>query len=301
MKNYFNWLIKGMAMGAADIVPGVSGGTLAFILGIYERFLKALTSFNLEALNLARRGRWQTLWRHIDGAFLTCLFAGILLSIASLANMLSYLLEHRPVPLWALFNGLIIAALPYLLKTVKFTPLRMLWLLLGSALAISISFLSPVQSEPQTWMFFSAGFIAICAMILPGISGSFLLLLMGMYAPVVAAVSNLEIGLLMLFASGCVLGLLIFSRLLRALLARFHHAMLAFLSGIVIGALYRIWPWQIEGSPVSIQRYAEQTGGSDIVLALLCFSLGMLIILGLLKLEKALGGAVKGEVKAAQE
>lgn len=287
-------------MGAADIVPGVSGGTLAFILGIYERFLTALTSFNLQALQLLRRGRIQTFWQHIDGAFLCCLFGGILISIASLASIVTYFLEYRPVPLWALFNGLIIAALPWLLKPIQFTLWRSLLLCVGVIVALSISFLAPVQTNPMPWMFFLAGFIAICAMILPGISGSFLLLLMGMYAPIVAAVSNLQLTVLVLFATGCVLGLLVFSRVLTALLKRFHDSMLAILCGVVIGALYRIWPWQLNEQPTSPGAYAEATGQSDMLLALIFFVLGALLIQGLMKLEKILGGSPAKEIETAE-
>ncbi|MCC5880520.1 MAG: DUF368 domain-containing protein [Idiomarina sp.] len=300
MKQYINWMIKGLAMGAADIVPGVSGGTLAFILGIYERFLNALTSFNLQAFHLLRRGRIRSFWHHIDGAFLCCLFGGILISIASLASIVTHFLEHRPVPLWALFNGLIIAALPWLLKPIQFTVWRSLLLCFGVILALSISFLAPVQTEPMPWMFFLAGFIAICAMILPGISGSFLLLLMGMYAPIVAAVSNAQLAVLGLFATGCVLGLLIFSRVLTALLKRFHDGMLAMLCGVVIGALYRIWPWQLDDQPTSPGAYAAANGHTDLLLALVFFVLGALMIQGLMKLETMLGGSPAKEVETAE-
>lgn len=288
-------------MGAADVVPGVSGGTLAFILGIYERFLKALTSFNLEAFNLLRRGRWRTCWQHIDGTFLTFLFSGILLSIASLAGAINYMLEHRPVPLWALFNGLILGALPYLLKPIKFNVLRSIMLVLGVAFGVSISFLTPMQSSPEPWLFFIAGFIAICAMILPGISGSFLLLLMGMYAPVVTAVSDFQWPLLLLFAGGCVVGLLAFSRLLSTLLQRFHDSMLALLSGIVMGALLRIWPWQYESALVSPSRYAELFGDPDLGLAIVGVVLGFAIIRALMHLEQVLGKSPDQELAAAVE
>lgn len=299
MKQYINWMIKGLAMGAADIVPGVSGGTLAFILGIYERFLRALTSVNLQAIHLLRRGQFKALWKHVDGAFLCCLFGGILLSIAALASIVTHFLEHRPVPLWALFNGLIIAALPWLLKPIRFTPWRSVLVCIGVLIALSVSFIAPVQTDPLPWMFFAAGFIAICAMILPGISGSFLLLLMGMYAPIVAAVSEIQLAMLGLFAAGCALGLMIFSRVLTALLKRFHDSMLALLCGIVIGALYRIWPWQLENQPTSPAGYAEVTGNSDLLLACVFFVLGALIIQGLMKLEKLLVGksAVEGNEK----
>lgn len=303
MKQYINWLIKGLAMGAADIVPGVSGGTLAFILGIYDRFLTALTRFNLTALNLVRRGRWGTFWQHVDGTFLLCLFSGILISIATLASAITYLLEHRPVPLWALFNGLILGALPLLLQPIRFTPKRWLLLGFGVLVAVAVSFLTPVQSSPQTWMFLIAGFIAICAMILPGISGSFLLLLMGMYAPVVAAVSDFNLVRLALFATGCIVGLLVFSRILSALLQRFHDAMLALLCGVVIGALLRIWPWQHQSAGatewLTPGEYADIYGSSDMLLALGCVGLGIALIMLLMRVEKLLGAKPSDEVKVA--
>lgn len=286
MKQYINWMIKGLAMGAADVVPGVSGGTLAYILGIYERLLSALSAFNMRAIQLLCQRRLKAFWKHIDGTFLCCLFVGILISIASLANIVTYYLEHRPVPLWALFNGFIIAALPLLLKPIEFNFKRYLLLIVGVLFALSISFLTPVHTDPMPWMYVAAGFIAICAMILPGISGSFLLLLMGMYAPVVGAVSDAQIGTLALFAIGCASGLLFFSRLLHHLLQRFHESMLALLSGIVIGALYRIWPWQINDSPTSPAAYANAFGSSDMFLAWVFFVIGCLLIYALIKLEQ---------------
>ncbi len=286
MKNYLQWLIKGLAMGTADIVPGVSGGTLAFILGIYERLLKALTSFNVTAIRLLFRGKMKALWQHIDGPFLLCLFGGILFAIFSLANLIVYLLEFHPVPLWAFFNGLIIASLPLLVRNIQWNLLRGILFVLGAIFAMLITTLTPMQTNPSAWLFFIAGFIAICAMILPGISGSFLLLIMGMYAPMTAAVSELQFGVLILFALGCVTGLMIFSRVLTFALKRAHDAMLALLSGIVLGALFRIWPWQIENQLVSPTAYGEYFGASQLGYAVLAFIIGALVIRGLLQLEK---------------
>lgn len=286
MKNYLQWVIKGLAMGTADIVPGVSGGTLAFILGIYERLLKALTSFNVAAIRLLFRGQIKALWQHIDGAFLLCLFGGILFAIFSLANLIVYLLEFHPVPLWAFFNGLIIASLPLLVRNIQWNVLRGILFVLGAVFAMLITTLTPMQTNPSAWLFFIAGFIAICAMILPGISGSFLLLIMGMYAPMTTAVSGLQFDVLILFALGCVTGLMIFARVLTFALKRAHDAMLALLSGIVLGALFRIWPWQIENQLVSPTAYSENFGSSQLGYAVLAFIIGALVIRGLLQLEK---------------
>lgn len=283
---YLQWLIKGMAMGAADVVPGVSGGTLAFILGIYERLLAAISAFNLQALQLLRRGHIRMLWQHIDGTFLVCLFGGILLSIFSLAGIISYLLENRPIPLWALFNGLIITALPFLFRSVKWSLPRIVLFLFGVAFAVCISMLTPRELNPTAWMFFAAGAIAICAMILPGISGSFILLMSGMYAPVLLAVSELQITFLLLFATGCAIGLLSFSRFLNWLLEHYHQPSLAMLIGIVVGALYRIWPWQTQQQLYLPWQYAAEIGPADGIVALLSAIAGVVIMLLLLNLDK---------------
>ncbi|WP_445426279.1 DUF368 domain-containing protein [Alishewanella sp. HL-SH06] len=286
---YLQWLIKGLAMGAADVVPGVSGGTLAFILGIYERLLGAISAINIQAFQLLLKGRFQQLWRHIDGTFVLCLFAGIFLSIFSLASLISWLLEHRPVPLWAFFNGLILTALPFLLRSVKWSLSRALLASLGIVLAVFVGMLSPVDLQPSSWMFFVAGAVAICAMILPGISGSFILLISGMYAPVILAIRELHFSVLALFASGCVLGLLSFSHVLKWLLQRYHDATLALLTGVVVGAMYRLWPWQAGEFMYSPSRYAIAFGQNDLLLALLCFTSAVFVMLALLNLEKWLG------------
>lgn len=286
MKQYWKLFIKGAAMGAADVVPGVSGGTLAFILGVYERLLNALAAFNIHAIKLVLRGKFKQAWLHIDGTFLLCLFSGILISVFSLTNGISYMLEHQPVPLWAFFNGLILASLPILIANVHWTWQRGGLFIVGIISATLITLLTPMQTAPTPWMFFGAGFIAICAMILPGISGSFLLLIMGMYVPVTSAVSHLEINLLLLFALGCFTGLMAFSRLLKWALKRAHNAMLAFLSGIVLGALYRIWPWQLNDQLVSPTSYAETFGSAQLLIAAVAFALGVGALLLLRLLER---------------
>jgi putative membrane protein len=283
---YLQWLIKGLAMGAADVVPGVSGGTLAFILGIYERLLAAISHCDLTALQLLSRGRITAFWQHIDGTFLCCLFSGILLSIFSLAGLISYMLEFRPIPLWALFFALIVTALPHLWRCVSWTPLRLVLCATGMVLAVLVGMLTPRELEPQSWMFFAAGAIAICAMILPGISGSFILLMSGMYAPVLLAVTQLQLGVLSLFMLGCIVGLLGFSRLLNWLLHHYHDASLALLIGVVIGALYRIWPWQLDQQLYLPWQYARQTGSADTVFAIGSAILGGVLMLLLLNMER---------------
>jgi putative membrane protein len=291
MKNYLQWMIKGLAMGAADVVPGVSGGTLAFILGIYSRLLGAISSVNITAARLLLRGRFKTLWQYIDGTFLLCLFSGILLSIFSLANGIGYLLEHRPVPLWAFFNGLILASLPILLRSVNWSAKRALLCGCGILFAVAIGMLAPVQFEPAPYMFFLAGAIAICAMILPGISGSFILLILGMYGPVMLAVTEMQLGVIALFASGCLIGLLSFSRLLNWLLKHYHDETLALLIGVVIGALYRIWPWQHNQQMISPWHYQQQVGNNDLLLAVGALIAGVIMITLLMNLGRLFNNA----------
>ena len=280
------------------MVPGVSGGTLAFILGVYERLLAAISNCNLTALKLLSRLQLAAFWRHIDGTFLLCLFGGVLVSIFSLAGILTYMLEYRPIPLWALFCALILTALPPLLRSVRWSLWRLLLCGVGIAFALIIGMLTPRQLEPQSWMFFVAGAIAICAMILPGISGSFILLMSGMYAPVLAAVTGLQLNVLALFLLGCIVGLLSFSRLLNWLLRHYHDASLALLIGVVLGAFYRIWPWQLEQQLYLPWQYAAQTGDADSLMALLFALGGALIMLALLHMEKWLKPATPADAVA---
>lgn len=273
-------------MGAADVVPGVSGGTLAFILGIYERLLAAISNCNLVALRLVGRGRIQAAWQHIDGTFLLCLFGGVLLSIFSLAGVISYLMQHRPIPLWALFCALIITALPHLCASLRWSTKRLVLCVIGVTFAVMVGMLTPRELEPELWMFFIAGAVAICAMILPGISGSFILLMSGMYAPVLLAVTEFQLAILSLFMLGCIVGLLSFSRLLNWLLRHYHDNSLALLIGVVIGALYRIWPWQAQQQLYLPWNYASQVGPADIMLATLAALGGIILMLLLLNMEK---------------
>ncbi|MDP5143972.1 DUF368 domain-containing protein [Rheinheimera baltica] len=283
---YLQWIIKGLAMGAADVVPGVSGGTLAFILGIYQRLLGAISQCNLTALQLLLRGQIKALWQHVDGTFLLCLFSGIIVSIFSLAGVISHVLSSRPIPLWALFCALILAALPHLCRSLNWTPWRLILAALGIVFSVLVGMLTPREFEPQSWMFFVAGAIAICAMILPGISGAFILLMSGMYAPVLLAVNELQLGVLALFVLGCIVGLLSFSRVLNWMLQHYHDASLALLIGVVIGALYRIWPWQQQQQLYWPWQYAEQVGQADMLLALVCAVFGAALMMLLLNMER---------------
>ena len=246
--------LRGMMMGAADIVPGVSGGTIAFITGIYDTLLGSIRAVDLVFLRklvaLDIRGAWE----HVNGGFLLALLLGIATSIFSLARLISWVLENHPVPLWAFFFGLILASALVLLRQVEtWTAPRLLCLLAGMAVALTIA-LSPMMSlDVGLAGVFLSGFLAICAMILPGISGSFILVLLGMYGTVLVAVKTLDLLFLGVFAVGAVAGLLCFSRLLYWLLHRFHQATMALLTGFLFGSLAVVWPWKrvlawVEGS-----------------------------------------------------
>ncbi len=243
--NYFTTFLKGVAMGAADVVPGVSGGTIAFITGIYDTLLESIRRVNPSLLGIWKRDGFKAAFNHINGLFLISLFGGIFISTATLAKLISWVLVTHPIPLWSFFFGLILVSVFHMLKQVEQRTLsRFIFLLLGVAFAYSITVLKPLHMEPTSLNVLLAGSIAICAMILPGISGSFILLLIGMYTPVLGAVKSFDISILALFLSGCVAGLLTFSHLLSWLLRRFRDFTLVFLTGLMLGTLPKIWPWK---------------------------------------------------------
>ena len=235
-------------MGAADIVPGVSGGTIALITGIYERLLAAIVSADSDALFMALSGRWNALWNRIDGGFLSILLLGILTAIFSMASGIHWLLTHYPQPLWSFFSGLILVSSVLLIRDeVTFDSIDCLaGFTFGVCIAVGAVLMPPVSFLAGLPGLFFAGAIAICAMILPGISGSFLLVLMGMYEQVLSAVKTLQVTELSVLAAGCVTGLLLFARLLQHCLQRYRALAMAFLSGVLMGSLVAVWPWRQE-------------------------------------------------------
>ncbi|MGH1441722.1 MAG: DUF368 domain-containing protein, partial [Cellvibrionaceae bacterium] len=252
------WLFfKGIAMGAADVVPGVSGGTIAFITGIYTRLLNALKSLTPMALSILLKEGFSAFWKAIDGQFLLILFSGVLLSILSLANVISYALEYQPILIWSFFFGLVLASIVYLFRQMSQWRLHeYIAITAGSVLALLIVSLRPAQLPGDWWMLMFAGAIAICAMILPGISGSFILLLMGMYKVFIEALQTLNIMLLLSFVLGCIVGLLGFSHLLSWLLTRYESVMYALLTGFLIGSLKVLWPWK-EVLETTVDRHGD--------------------------------------------
>jgi len=235
---------KGIAMGAADVVPGVSGGTVAFITGIYDELLRSIASVPA-AVMLFLRGRIVEAWKAANATFLLVLLLGIMTSVISLARLITYLLVEHPIPVWSFFFGLILVSTHLVVREIqRWNWSRVLNLLLVAAFAYWITVASPLQWGHDPLSLFFAGAIAICAMILPGISGSFILVLMGLYSYVLTAVKGLDLMVLLVFASGCVVGLVSFAGILRWLLTHWRDLTLAFLTGLMIGSLNKIWPWK---------------------------------------------------------
>lgn len=297
MKNALLLYAKGIAMGAADVVPGVSGGTVAFITGIYDELLRSIAAIPNAALVLLR-GRIAEAWKIANASFLLTLFAGILTSVFSLARLITYLLEHHHIPVWSFFFGLILVSVHLVAREIQRRNLsRLLSLALGVAFAYWITVAAPMQWSDSEISLFFAGAIAICAMILPGISGSFILVLLGLYPVVLGAVKAMDVGILLSFAAGALLGLLSFARLLSWVLRRWRDLTLAFLTGLMLGSLNKVWPWKEtltwrtdshgESVPLLQQNllpgsYGELTGQDpQLLLALVVAGAGIALVLGL--------------------
>ena len=262
--SYIGIAVKGACMGAADVIPGVSGGTIAFIMGIYDRFVGAIAAINAEALKLLLRGRFREFWKHIDGGFLLSIILGIGISVVGLAGLMQMLLADFPIQTWAFFFGLIVASSIFILRGIS----GWAWkdggfLALGVVLGVVICTLSPTQTPDALWFIFLSGAIAICAMILPGISGSFILLILGKYQYIMGTITTLvgnigalwgsaeasstlfweSLAVMAVFGVGAVVGILGFSKFLHWLLARWNKETLIVLAGFIIGSLVKVWPW----------------------------------------------------------
>ena len=232
-------------MGAADVVPGVSGGTMAFILGIYEELLASIRSFDLQFLKLLSRFKIKEAINHTSWRFLAALFLGIFVAIFSLARILSWLLQDHPVLIWSFFFGLILASVYTVGKHLqKWTWPVFAWMCLGTIGSWFLVGLVPVKTPESPWFVFLSGAIAICAMILPGISGSFILVLLGKYAYLLDAVNRRDILPLIIAAAGAGLGLITFVRFLNWLFKKYRDPTLAVLTGLMLGALRKVWPWK---------------------------------------------------------
>lgn len=238
--------LKGMGMGAADVVPGVSGGTIAFITEIYEELVESIRSIGAGSVKILFRGRFRAFWKAINGNFLGAVFLGILISVFSLARLLEHLLNQVPILVESFFFGLIVASAIYIAgKIRRWQPAKVVALMLGVAIAYGITLLTPAQTTEAYWFVFLSGALAICAMILPGISGAFILLLLGKYHFVIEAVGSLDVSVLGILAAGALVGIISFSNVLSWFLRKYHDLTIALLSGFMIGSLNKIWPWKV--------------------------------------------------------
>lgn len=269
LKDYLTIGVKGACMGAADVIPGVSGGTIAFIMGIYDEFVGSIASINAEAVKLLLKGKIGAFWKHINGNFLLALVLGIAVSVFTLAGLMQMLLSDYPIQTWAFFFGLIVASSIFILRGISGWKMREgLFLAFGIVLGVVVCTLSPTQTPDGLWFIFLSGAIAICAMILPGISGSFILLILGKYQYIMGCISGLLSGdfwsnfmVLAVFAVGAVTGIIGFSKFLHWLLAKWNKETLIVLAGFIIGSLVKVWPWSNMPAIVSSQFPAVRALG----------------------------------------
>lgn len=255
-KDYGILALKGMGMGAADVVPGVSGGTIAFIVGIYEELINSIKSINVANLRLLLTGQFRAGWQAINANFLLAIVMGICISVFSLAKIITYLLINQSILVWSFFFGLVLASTWFVAKEIKqWQAKTLLSFVIGAILAFYITIATPAETPTHPLFIFLCGAIAICAMILPGISGSFILVLLGKYFYIMDAVKSLRLSVLLVFVAGAAIGITTFSRLLSYALRRFHDATIALLSGFMLGSLNKVWPWK-----ETIETYTDSHG-----------------------------------------
>lgn len=301
LKDYFLLYLKGVGMGGADVVPGVSGGTVAFITGIYQELLDTIKSFDIEALQLLKSARFKDFWQHINGTFLIVLLGGIASSIVTLAQLVIYLLATYPIQVWSFFFGLIIISAILVFKEIrKWNLWVVLFGILGAAISYYITIAAPAETTTELWFIFIAGAVAICAMILPGISGAFILLLFGKYEYIFSALKDFDVKVVLVFVLGCATGLLTFARLISWLLNRYYNMAVALLAGFMVGSLNKVWPWKqvltyridshgvqkaVLEESVSPATFVEVTGQDPLVLlAVLFMALGIFMIVAIEKI-----------------
>ncbi len=282
--------LKGIAMGAADVVPGVSGGTIAFITGIYDDLLNSIKSFNSKALLLIRSFAWKELATHLNLKFIIPLVIGIGTSIISLAHLIKHWLESYPILIWSFFMGLIIVSIVYILRQVeKWEIMGIIFGIIGILIGLWLNTMVPsdtAQVMVPWWSIMFSGMLAICAMILPGISGSYILLIIGKYTFILQAVKTLDLKTIGIFGSGCVIGLLLFSRIFSWFLNKYPNKSILLLAGFMVGSLPKLWPWKtisIESiTYLTPEAFQVQTGTANHLFgAIFAFCAGIIVVLGL--------------------
>lgn len=287
-------------MGAADVVPGVSGGTVAFITGIYEELINSLKSIDVQSIRLLTQFKIAEFWEKINGSFLIVLLSGIVTSLISLARLMTYLLDNHPILIWSFFFGLILVSSPLIMRNIsKWTLGSVISFIAGIIIAYLITVISPTETPTNLLFIFFCGALAICAMILPGISGAFILLLIGKYEYMITALIELNIPVILIFVLGCFLGLVGFSRFLSWILKHYRFPTLALLAGFMVGSLNKVWPWkqvisfrlnhegmQVPAFDKSILPwdYFSKTGQDPLVFkAILCSALGVFLVVAIEK------------------
>ncbi len=287
LQRYLSTYFKGMGMGAADVVPGVSGGTIAFITGIYEELINSIKSINFQAVKLFFTFKWKQLFYQCNLGFLFALLFGILTSVFSLAKVVQYFLENEPIIIWSFFFGLVLASTVIVLRKVKpIGIIEVLFFLIGGGIAYYVTVATPSQTPDDMWFIFLSGAIAICAMILPGISGSFILVLLCKYEYILGAVTNGNFLVLGVFACGALIGILSFSHFLSWLLKNYHNITISLLAGFMLGSLNKVWPWKrvLSDNPLKEESilpstYSTQIGDPQLLTAICMCLLGIVIIL----------------------
>jgi len=291
-------------MGAADAIPGVSGGTIALITGIYEKLIVSIQSFDLKFLKFVRHLKIKAAWEYVNGGFLATLLLGISARLIALARIITSLIINHPIQVWSFFLGLIlISSFSVLRQITKWQFGHLFLLLAGVGIAYYITAITPLQTPEAIWFIFISGAIAICAMILPGISGAFILLILGKYEYIYSALRDLNLTIIAVFVTGCVVGILSFSRVISWMLKHFHNSTIAVLSGFMIGSLNKIWPWKrtisfrenSAGKQVPLIEenilpgdYFGQTGNDPFISqAILFIALGVFIVVIIEKIAKS--------------
>jgi len=314
--DYLIITLKGLAMGAADVVPGVSGGTIAFISGIYQELIDSINNVNLSVLKTLKKDGLKAAWEQVNGSFLLALLSGIGISILTFSKVITHLLETQPILVWSFFFGLIIASITLIWKEITSWKLvDILFLLIGITISYYITIARPVSSPDSYWYLFLSGFIAIIAMILPGISGAFILLLMGSYETVIGTINTFREGLtsanseiltqallkLGIFALGCIIGLKSFSKVLHWMFEHHKNTTLTLLVGFMVGSLNKVWPWKevLEtriNSHGEVVPYIDKSilpqnfnGEPKIAMAIVLAILGFVLIFGMEKMASKLG------------
>jgi len=298
IKNQLFIFIKGIAMGTANVIPGVSGGTIALITRIFERLINAIKSFDLAAVKLILNGKFTDFAKHVDLSFLISLLLGIGVAIISLARLFEFLFREYPVYLWAFFFGLVLASVYFVGKTIKkWLTSVILSFIIGTGIAVFISVATPGIENDNFVYLLICGVVAICSMILPGLSGSFVLLLMGNYKLVmIDAINYWRFDVLLPIAIGAIVGIIAFSHFLSWLLKRFHDATIAVLTGFILGSLAILWPWKIEVKEM-YGTMAKTTGyewflpqiNIELAIALVCCIVGIATIYFTEKMAKKEG------------